>query len=227
MAAQAIDADASPGLRASIAIVVTAAGSACALTLLWLGIRQLLDLSGPCDVGRCPTDVGGLTAGSVVGGVIVSALYVRQAERNRVPTFAGLIWPALCLSVAWNLVEYVRQADLPIAVEELSVVGALFLGLVGILPLVLALRAKRPREVAPALENEPVVSLESEIPSVRDRLDALRRSGALYRPARRPAEPLSGSGRFFWLTLQLLAIAGGIWFGDWFFEAATLPRGAP
>lgn len=101
--------------RAIATLIVGVAGLALCLTLVFLGMRAVMDIGGACADGgpyvsrtSCPDGVplamvggifglflfGGLTA---AGGVQIGARY------------AGIVflaWPALFLSLGWNFLEY-------------------------------------------------------------------------------------------------------------------------
>jgi len=105
--------DASP--RAVALLLVGLAGLALCLTLLFLGMRAVMDIGGACADGgpyviyrSCPEGVpiamiggifglfafGALTA---IGGALIGGRY------NSLVLFA---WPALFLSLGWNFLEY-------------------------------------------------------------------------------------------------------------------------
>jgi hypothetical protein len=100
-------------IRPTITIGVSLAGVACALTMVYLSMRAVMDVGGFCAEGgpfvieqHCPQGVPGVLIGSLWGGIILAGIYVWQAWRHKVPSFAGLLWPALFLSLGWNFLEY-------------------------------------------------------------------------------------------------------------------------
>lgn len=136
-------------VRPTIAIAFSLAGVACALALLFLGMRSVMNVGGFCAEGgpyviaqHCPQGVPAIMVGSILGGLVLAFVYVWQAVRYRVPSFAMLLWPALFLSLGWNFLEY--AFDSPIAgggvVWGWLVCGAVFM-LMGGLPLLAVLPA--------------------------------------------------------------------------------------
>jgi hypothetical protein len=100
-------------IRPTIAIVLSLAGVACGLTLLYLGMRSVMDVGGFCAEGgpfvieqHCPQGVPGVMVGSILGGLVLAFVYVGTAVWRGIPSFAGLLWPALFLSLGWNFLEY-------------------------------------------------------------------------------------------------------------------------
>ena len=100
-------------IRPTIWISLSLAGIACALTMLYLGMRSVMDVGGYCAEGgpfvieqHCPQGVPGVIVGSIWGGLILAGLYAWQVFRNGLPNFVGLLWPALFLSLGWNFLEY-------------------------------------------------------------------------------------------------------------------------
>jgi Short C-terminal domain len=72
-----------------------------------------MDVGGFCAEGgpfvieqHCPQGVPGVLIGSLWGGIILAGVYAWQAFRYKVPSFVGLLWPALFLSLGWNFLEY-------------------------------------------------------------------------------------------------------------------------
>jgi len=100
-------------LRATIFIGLSLAGVACALTMVYLSMRSVMDVGGFCAEGgpfeietHCPQGVPGVMIGGLWGGIILAGVYVWQTFRHKVPSFTGLLWPALFLSLGWNFLEY-------------------------------------------------------------------------------------------------------------------------
>jgi Short C-terminal domain len=97
----------------TITIGLSLAGVACALTMVYLSMRAVMDVGGFCAEGgpfeietHCPQGVPGVMVGSLWGGIIFAAIYVWQTIRHGIPSFIGLLWPALFLSLGWNFLEY-------------------------------------------------------------------------------------------------------------------------
>jgi hypothetical protein len=136
--------------RASIGVFVTLFGVALGLTLLYLGMRAVMDIGGACAGGNtpfvpsrpCPGGVPGLMLAGVWGGIIFAGLYAWQSFRHGVPNLVGLLWPALFLSLGWNFLEY--GLDPPGDGGGLAwgwLISAVVFGLMGGLPLLAALPA--------------------------------------------------------------------------------------
>lgn len=97
----------------SIIVFVSLAGAVCGLTLLFLGMRGVMDVGGSCGSGgpyvyrqACPGGVAGATMIGIWGGVIFFGVYVWQVLSRGVPHLIELAWPALFLSLGWNFLEY-------------------------------------------------------------------------------------------------------------------------
>jgi hypothetical protein len=100
-------------LRATAAVFFTLAGVACGLTLLYLGMRAVMDIGGACASGgpyvprvECPQGVPLLMMAGIWGGLIFVGLYLWATSKHRVPTLVGFAWPALFLSLGWNFLDY-------------------------------------------------------------------------------------------------------------------------
>lgn len=100
-------------LRAAVWIFFSLGGVACAVTLLFLAMRAVMEIGGACAEGgpyvprqECPDGVPGILVGSIWGGLILAGVYVWNVVRHGVPSFAWLFWPALFLSLGWNFFEY-------------------------------------------------------------------------------------------------------------------------
>ena len=98
---------------AALGIFLPLAGLTAALTVLFLGVRAVMDIGGACEHGGplvpaqpCARGGAGLMAGAISAGLVLVAVYVWQCARHRVPSFAAFAWPALFLSLGWNFLEY-------------------------------------------------------------------------------------------------------------------------
>lgn len=104
------------GVRAVLptpAIVLSLAGLACALTLVFLAMRSVMNVGGFCAEGgaynirvHCPQGVPGIMIGSIWGGLILAFAYAVVAARWKIPSLVHLAWSALFLSLGWNFFEY-------------------------------------------------------------------------------------------------------------------------
>lgn len=205
-----------PSLPARLSVLLALAGVAAALALVFLSMRSVMEIGGACASGGpfvpirpCPRGVPGLLIGGIWGGMILAFVYVFLSIRHRVPSFAGLIWPALFISLGWNFIEYGIS---PPFGEGLAwgwlVCGVLFM-LMGGIPLWIWVSVVRRQGMTRAASRIPLslrpmagiprrVSLPSagsggaeDLASVLERLDVLHRSGALdeseYKAAKRRA----------------------------------------
>jgi hypothetical protein len=84
-----------------------------ALTVVDLAMRSVMEIGGACAEGgpfvpvrSCPTGVPALLVGGIWLGLVFAGLYVWQSFRHAVPSLAGLLWPALFLSLGWNFLEF-------------------------------------------------------------------------------------------------------------------------
>ena len=100
-------------LRATASVFVTLAGVACGLTLLYLGMRAVMDIGGACASGgpyvprvECPEGVPLLMFAGIWGGLIFVGLYLWSTSKHKVPTLVAFAWPALFLSLGWNFLDY-------------------------------------------------------------------------------------------------------------------------
>ncbi len=100
-------------LRASIWVFVAIAGVVAGLTLVFLGMRSVMDVGGSCASGGpyvsarpCPTGIPLAMLGGIFGGGFFFLIYLIQTIRYGVPGFASLAWSALFLSLGFNFLQY-------------------------------------------------------------------------------------------------------------------------
>ena len=100
-------------LRNAAGVWVTLAGVAAALTVVFLGMRAVMEIGGSCAEGGpfvpvrpCPKGVPGLMIGGIWGGLIFAGLYAWQSIKAGAPSFIGFLWPALFISLGWNFLEF-------------------------------------------------------------------------------------------------------------------------
>jgi hypothetical protein len=105
--------DARPGLRSSLWVFLSLAGVTAAITMLYLGMRLVMEIGGSCAEGGpfvpvrpCPKGVALIMVGGIWLGLIFAGMYVWQSLKSGGPSFAGLLWPALFLSLGWNFLEF-------------------------------------------------------------------------------------------------------------------------
>jgi hypothetical protein len=197
----------SPRLRASASIFVGLAGATAGLTLLFLGMRSVMEIGGACAEGGpfipvrpCPKGVPLVMIGGVWGGLVLAGLYAWQSFRHGVPNVVALLWPALFLSLGWNFLEF--GLDPPGGGLAWGwLVCAVVFGLMGGLPLVFAgpwvvrrftrsepaprrmgavTTAAAVREAVSFLPKTRVPRAEpADLVSALERLNALHQTGAL------------------------------------------------
>lgn len=100
-------------VRAFVSVFSTLAGVSCGLTLLYLGMRAVMDIGGACASGgpyvprvECPEGVPLLMMAGIWGGLIFVGLYLWATSKHKVPTLVAFAWPALFLSIGWNFLDY-------------------------------------------------------------------------------------------------------------------------
>ncbi len=99
--------------KGAVLIFISLAGVVCGMTMLYMGMRSVMQIGGACAEGGafeirvpCPEGVPMLMIGGIWGGVIFLGIYIWQSSKYKVPSFALLAWPALFLSLGWNFLEY-------------------------------------------------------------------------------------------------------------------------
>lgn len=178
------------------------AGLTFCITLLWLGMRAVMDLGGYCASGgpyvisvQCPDAVIATTPLSILGGFLAAGL-ILWGGAGLGGSWAGLVflaWPALFLSLGWNFLEYGFFPPDGGLVWSWLFCGVLFV-LMGAIPLVVAVGAMRgsgdagrayasgrvvvrPRPIAPAPSPDP--RPDGDLVDRLERLADLRRRGDL------------------------------------------------
>lgn len=83
------------------------------MTLLFLGMRSVMEVGGSCGSGgpyvyvrSCPSGVPLAMMGGIWGGVVAFLAYLYLSFRYGVPSWIWLAWPALFLSLGWNFLEF-------------------------------------------------------------------------------------------------------------------------
>lgn len=205
-------------LRATAAVGATLGGVACGLTLLYLGMRAIMDVGGACASGgpyvpsvECPEGVPLLMIGGLWGGLISLGLYLWSTSKHRVPTLVALSWPALFLSLGWNFLDYGLD---PPGGEGLVwgwlICAALF-ALMGGLPLLAMVKPV----MAQFGRSGP------EMPPARVVIPTRTKVGQLRRPAGPARGGVISREGAWWLLVQAGAIAAGIALGAWLFRAVS------
>ena len=190
-----------------IAYLLGIAALAFCISLLWLGMRAVMDLGGFCASGgpyeiavQCPDAVIATTPLSIMGGFLAAGLIIwgGSALDGSWAGLAFLAWPALFLSLGWNFLEFGFFPPGGGWVWSWLFCGVLFV-LMGAVPLVVATAAMRegsgggrayasgrvvvrPRTSPPPPPVAPVVPDQPEDGALVDRLERLadlRRRGDL------------------------------------------------
>lgn len=132
--------------RTSIGLALSAGLLALCLTVLYLAMRNVMEVGGTCASGGpyeiatpCPKGVGWMMFVGIFGGM-VSALAVALTA-GRGPKLWALAWPALFLSLGWNFLDFGLDPPEPgRGVEPGWLVCAATFGLMGGAPLLGILR---------------------------------------------------------------------------------------
>ncbi len=141
-----------PDYRAIAWLLVAAGGLAACLTLLFLGMRAVMDIGGACASGGpfvsvqpCPDGVPALMVIGTLGlfGFGGLGLWAGARVGGAWVALPLLAWPALFLSLGWNFLEYGLR---PPGEEPGPAIGWLFCGVVfmlmGAVPLWIAISAR-------------------------------------------------------------------------------------
>jgi hypothetical protein len=134
-------------LRATVWISLSLAGVACGMTMLYLGMRSVMEIGGACADGgpfvpavRCPEGVPFMILGGIWGAIIMMGIYVWQTMKNKVPSFLAWSWSALFLSLGWNFLEFGLNPPFGEGLAWGWLVCAILFGLMGGIPLVFAVK---------------------------------------------------------------------------------------
>jgi Short C-terminal domain len=161
-------------LRGAVAIFLSLGAVSAGLTMLWLGMRSVMDIGGFCAEGgpfviehHCPKGVAAIMPLSIWGGVIAGGIYVWQTIKHKVPSLVWLFWPALFISLGWNFLQYgISPPDGGGLVWGWLVCAVLFI-LMGAIPLLIALpfmvRAYMKNDAATMAAPRPLAGLTPEV----------------------------------------------------------------
>ena len=112
------------------------------ITLLFLGMRAVMDIGGACAEGGpfvpvrpCPDGVPALMIGGIWIGLIASFVYAWASIGAGIPSFVGLLWPALFMSLGWNFLQYAFDPPFGEAVVYGWLVPGVLFELMGAIPL--------------------------------------------------------------------------------------------
>ena len=178
------------------------------ITSLYLGMRAVMDIGGACAEGGpfvpvrpCPDGVPLLMIGGIGIGMVAAFVYGWSSLGAGIPSFVGLLWPALFMSLGWNFLEYAVDPPFGDGVVYGWLIPGVLFELMGVIPLWILFRtvgltprASRVRSVlappgakAMATAMRAVVDARrAEAPAPKpdmvselERLTALHDSGAL------------------------------------------------
>jgi hypothetical protein len=184
--------------KASLGFALGLAGSACAITLLFLAMRSVMEIGGSCASGGpyevanpCPKGVGWIVPASIFGGLFFVGVAIAYGSRlgGDYATLGAFAWPALFLTLGWNFVEY--GADPPGA-DDGPVVSWLFcaalFAVMGGLPLIGLLRPTTLRKMLWPPDSDFVRRPDARLRDARrdltpsaDIVDDLERLARLHR----------------------------------------------
>jgi hypothetical protein len=185
------------------------------ITLLYLGMRAVMDIGGACASGGpfvpvrpCPEGVPALMIGGIWVGMLAAFAYGAATIGSGIPSFVGLFWPALFMSLGWNFLQYAFDPPLGDPPVWGWLIPGILFELMGVIPLYFWIRyvgfkqqaATRMRSIlAPpggkavadmiraavdkARTAAPVMTtgdmMRPDLVSELERLDELHRSGSL------------------------------------------------
>jgi hypothetical protein len=149
------------GLADVALYLVAVAGLAACLTLVFLGMRAVMDVGGFCAEGgpyvietHCPEGVPLLLIGGIFGLFAFGALMVWKG--SRLGSFYGalvlLAWPALFISLGWNFLEYAIWSPTGEGIVLGWLIPGVIFVLMGGLPLAAVLPISRPGRSERAFE---------------------------------------------------------------------------
>lgn len=185
-----------------IRVAVTLAFVSAAITILFLSMRAVMDVGGFCAEGgpyqiqvHCPDGIPLLMMGSIWLGLIAVFLYAWAAASSGAPSLAGLLWPALFLSLGWNFLQYGFSPPFGEGLAWGWIIPGVLFVLMGGLPLLWALPALVRSDGAPrtavgfavgagvdAVKRARVIQragTEGRMVDEIERLDRLHRRGSL------------------------------------------------
>ena len=183
----------------STLVLVSLAGVAASLTLLFLGMRSVMDVGGVCAEGgafeirqRCPEGVPAIFVGAIWGGLVALGVCMWQAIKHDITNLVALAWPALFLSLSWNFFAYGFDPPGDPGVSWPWLLCGIVMVVIGGSPMAVV------------------------VPAWRRSTRELSRKGKLD-----PLRALDGASAGVWTTVQVVAIAIGIAGAVALFEVAT------
>jgi putative oligomerization/nucleic acid binding protein len=133
-------------------LLVSAAGLAACITLLFLGMRAVMDIGGACASGGpsvsvrpCPDGIAALMPVGTLGLFVFGGLGIWAGARvgGGWAALPFLAWPGLFVSLGWNFLEYGLRppGDAPGPALGWLFCGAVFV-VMGAVPLWIAISAR-------------------------------------------------------------------------------------
>lgn len=112
------------------------------ITSLYLGMRAVMDIGGACAEGGpfvpvqpCPDGVPLLMVGGIWIGMIAAFVYGWSSLGAGIPSFVGLLWPALFMSLGWNFLQYAFDPPLGEGIVYGWLIPGILFELMGLIPL--------------------------------------------------------------------------------------------
>jgi hypothetical protein len=142
-------------VRAVVEVLVAMAGLSTSITVLFLGMRAVMDIGGACAEGGpyvpvqpCPEGVALLMPAGMLGLFGFGALGLHGGSRlgGAWGALVLLAWPALFVSLGWNFLQYGLAPPAELEPDGGPIWGWLIPGvlfvLMGVVPLWIAWRAR-------------------------------------------------------------------------------------
>jgi len=115
---------------------------AAGITSLFLGMRSVMDIGGACASGGpfvpvqpCPEGVPMLMIGGIWIGMMAAFAYGWSSLGAGIPSFVGLFWPALFMSLGWNFLQYAFDPPFGEGVVYGWLIPGIIFELMGVVPL--------------------------------------------------------------------------------------------
>lgn len=195
-------------VRATVGITISLAAVACGMTLLYLGMRSVMEIGGACAEGgpfvpavRCPEGVPLMILGGIWGAIIFLGIYIWQTAKHKVPSLWGFAWSALFLSLGWNFLEFALDPPFGEGLEWGWLVCAVLFGLMGGIPLIFAVKPVMRNFFDPKTEPDRVKPLP--VGAMKARLASRPKK----RAARQGAQ--QGQRKTAWATLRDMGTTPG------------------
>jgi hypothetical protein len=99
-------------IAAGVGMLLTVGGVACGITLLFLGMRSVMEVGGACADGGpfavaqpCPEGIPTVIVGGFFGAAICVAMNMVMAVKHKIPSIVVLAFPALFLALGYNFLD--------------------------------------------------------------------------------------------------------------------------